>query len=709
MTIRRALSSIYGFLSGAYHFLYDAGFLSSEKLPAKVVSVGNITSGGTGKTPFVLYLARRLSSRYKVAILSRGYKGKRESSFGLVSDGRRVLLNPIEAGDEAYLLAKSLKDVPVLVGKDRLFSGSFATNFLGSQVLILDDGFQYRPLRRDLDIVLIDALDPFGGGKLLPQGLLREPLSALRRADVIVITKASLVSSHLLGELKGALKGLNPRASLFTADYRATGLRELFGTKKLWLQGEKVYALCALGNPESFVRHLESLGLQVVYARFFPDHHRYSAEELREIEREAFSLGASFIVTTSKDEVNMPISFKPSIPFFISEVELELHEEEKFWRRVEEALTYKVLVLSNGHGEDAIATKLCQLLEKEGFKAYAFPLVGDGRVFSVPVLSPPALLPSGGIVKYYLKDLLRDVRAGLIRLLWRQFKALRRQRNFDRYICIGDFFLVAFTRLALGVRPIFLGVAKTIYIRGYFSFEKYFLRKWCELVLTRDPQTAEELSKKGVKAFYWGNPIMDALDIKGVTLPIDSPVVAILPGSREGAYKDLPLLLETVYLLSQSNGKLGFLMIPASSIKLERVKEIALSIGWQFTEENPPFWGALKKGDAKVFITPDLGDALSSSTVVLGLAGTANQQAAGLGKPVVSVDDKSKRVQKKILGGAEVLVSYDPQALKEALYNILKNKEVYERMSKEGKRRMGERGALEKLILYLKGERGRNP
>lgn len=708
MAIRRALSSIYGFISGAYHLLYDAGFLSSEKLPAKVISVGNITSGGTGKTPFVLYLARRLSSRYRVAILSRGYKGKREGSFGLVSDGKRVLLDPLEAGDEAYLLAKSLKDVPVLVGKDRLFSGGFATSFLGSQVLILDDGFQYRPLRRDLDIVLIDALDPFGGGKLLPQGLLREPPSALRRADVIVINRASLISLDLLSELKETLRGLNPRASLFTADYRATGLRELFGTKKVWLQGEKVYALCALGNPESFMRHLESMGLKVVYARFFPDHYRYTEGELREIEREAFSVGASFIVTTSKDEVNMPFNFRPSIPFFVSEIELELKEEERFWKKVEEALVYRVLVLSNGYGEDAIATKLCQLLEREGFKAYAFPLVGDGRVFNVPVLSPPALLPSGGIVKYYLKDLLRDIRAGLFKLLWRQFKALRRQRNFDRYICIGDFFLVAFARLALRVKPIFLGVAKTVYIRGYFSFEKYLLRKWCELVLTRDPQTAKGLSKKGVRAYYWGNPIMDALDIKGVTLPLDSPIVAILPGSREGAYRDLPLILETVYLLSQSNGKLGFLMIPASSIKLEKVKEIALSIGWQFTEENPPFWGALRRGDAKVFITTDLGDALSSSTVVLGLAGTANQQAAGLGKPVVSVDDKGKRIQKKILGGAEVLVPYNPQALKEALYNILKNKEVYERMSREGRRRMGERGALERLILYLKGERGRS-
>ncbi|MCS7234273.1 MAG: lipid-A-disaccharide synthase-related protein [Synergistetes bacterium] len=707
MSLKFLLSSIYELLSRTYHFLYDAQLLSSEKLPAKVISVGNITSGGTGKTPFVFYLAKRLSLHHKVAILSRGYKGKREGSFGLVSDGRKVILDALEAGDEAYLLAKSLRGVPVLVGKDRLFSGRFAVSFLGAQVLILDDGFQYRPLKRDLDIVLIDALDPFGGGKLLPQGLLREPPLALLRADVIVITKASMVSTSILKELKATLRRLNPRACIFTADYKATGLRELFGAKKLWLEGEPVYALCALGNPESFVKHLESVGLKVSFARFFPDHHRYSEEELREVEREALSIGANFIVTTSKDEVNMPPNFKPSIPFLVSEVELELNESESFWKRVEEALTYKVLVLSNGHGEDAIATKLCHLLEKEGFKPYAFPLVGDGRTFTVPVLSPPAILPSGGIVKYYFRDLLRDIKAGLIKILWRQFKALRRQRNFDKYICIGDFFLVAFTRFALGVRPVFLGVAKTVYIRGYFSFEKHFLRKWCEIVLTRDPETAKELSKRGVRAFYWGNPIMDALDIKGITLSLDSPIVAILPGSREQAYRDLPMLLETVYLLTQSNGKLGFLMIPASSIKLEKVREIALSVGWQFTEENPPFWGALRKGDAKIFITFELGDALSSSTVVLGLAGTANQQAAGLGKPVVSVDDKGKRIQKKLLGGAEVLVPYDPQALREALYNILKNREVYEKMSREGKKRMGEKGALEKLISYLKGERGK--
>ncbi|MBC7331284.1 MAG: tetraacyldisaccharide 4'-kinase [Synergistetes bacterium] len=704
MVLRKALSSIYSLASRTYHFLYDSELLPSQRLSAKVISVGNITSGGTGKTPFVSYLARKLSSKYRVAVLSRGYKGRREKSFGLVSDGKRLFLSVREAGDEAYLLAKSLVDIPVLVGKDRVFSGSFAVKYLRSQVLILDDGFQYRPLRRNLDIVLIDALDPFGKGSLLPQGLLREPLSALRRADIIVITKASLVSSGFLEELKSTLKDINPCAPIFTADYKTTGLRELFGSRKMWIQDEPAYVLCALGNPETFVKHLEGTGLKVIGARFYPDHHKYSSEELKEVQMEALSRGARLLITTAKDEVNMPPNFERLLPFLVSEVELQLGEEESFWREVDKALTQRILVLSNGHGEDAIATKLCQLLKDEGFDVSAFPLVGDGRVFNVPVLSPPAILPSGGIVKYYLKDILRDLKAGLLKLLWRQFKALRRQRNFDRYICIGDFFLVAFTRLALGVKPIFLGVAKTIYIRGYFSFEKYLLKRWCEIVLARDAETARDLKRRGIKAFYWGNPVMDALDIKGITLPLDSPIVAILPGSRERAYKDLPVILETVYLLSQANGKLGFLMIPASSIKLERVREIALSLGWQFAEENPPFWGILNKGSAKVFITPEIGDALSSSTVVLGFAGTANQQAAGLGKPIVSIDDRGKRVQKKLLGEAEILVPYDPQALKEALYGILKDKDVYEKMSKEGKRRMGERGALERLISYLKGE-----
>ncbi len=703
--VKTALSKVYSLASRAYHFLYDVQLFSAEKLPAKVISVGNITSGGTGKTPFVLYLARRLSSRYRVAILSRGYKGRREDSFGLVSDGKKILLNVLEAGDEAYLLAKSLKGIPVLVGKDRVFSGSFAISFLKSQVLILDDGFQYRSLQRNLDIVLVDATDPFGGGKLLPAGFLREGPEALRRADIIVITKSSLVSSSFLRELKEGLRFLNSRAPIFTADYRSTGFRELFGFRKLWLEGGPACALCGLGNPDSFIRHLEKLGINVVLAKVFPDHHRYSEEELKEIEREALSVGARFVITTSKDEVNMPTSFKPSIPFWVNEVDLEVNESESFWREVERALTCRVLVLSNGHGEDAIAVKLCKMLESEGFKVFAFPLVGDGKVFSVPVLSPPAILPSGGIVKYYLSDLIKDIKAGLLKVLWRQFKALRRQKEFDRYICIGDFFLVAFTRLALKVKPIFLGVAKTVYLSGYFSFERRLLRRWCELVLTRDPETAESLRKSGVKAYYWGNPIMDALDIRGISLPLSSPIVAILPGSRERAYDDLPLLLETVRLLSESNGRVNFILIPASSLKLERVKEIALSKGWQFTEENPPFCGVLRKGDAKIFLTTELGDALSSSTVVLGLAGTANQQAAGLGKPIVSIDEKGKRVQKKLLGNAEVLVPYDPKALKDMLYNILKDKDLYKKMSSEGKRRMGSRGALDRLVQYLKGER----
>ncbi|MCD6362739.1 MAG: lipid-A-disaccharide synthase-related protein [Synergistetes bacterium] len=703
--IKRALSFAYLWASDLYHFLYDARVLEADKLPVKVISVGNITSGGTGKTPFVSYLARRLARKYKVAVLSRGYKGKRERSFGLVSDGRKMLLSPLEAGDEAYLLAKGLKEVPVLVGKDRRFSGAFAIRYFGTQVLILDDGFQYRPLCRDIDIALIDATNPLGGGRPLPEGLLRERPSALRRADIIVITKASLVSKKIIENLVKTIRSFNRSSPIFFADYRITGFRELFGVRKFWLEGESVLAFCGLGNPDSFVKYLERVGLNVIFARFFSDHHRYSERELREIEREAIKVGASFIITTSKDETNIPSGFKPSLPFLVSEIEIFLSNEEEFWNEIEKNLIYRILVLSNGHGEDAIASRLCDMLKKEGFFVSAFPLVGDGKVFNVPVLSPPAILPSGGIVKYHLRDLLKDIKAGLLKILWRQFKALRRLKRFDRYICIGDFFLVTFTRLALKIKPIFVGVAKSVYLSGYFSFEKFFLRKWCELVLTRDPQTAESLRKRRVRAYYWGNPVMDALEVKGVSLPLDSPVVAILPGSRERAYRDLPMLLETVYLLSQSNGKLEFLMIPASSMRLERVREIALSRGWQFTEENPPFLGALRKGDAKIFITSELGDALSSSTVVLGLAGTANQQAAGLGKPIISVDEKGKRVQKKLLGGAEILVPYDPEALKEALYKVLKDKRLYERMSREGRKRMGRRGALERLVSYIKGGR----
>ncbi len=703
--LKKSLSLAYLWASNLYHFLYDAQILGAEKLPVKVISVGNITSGGTGKTPFVSYLAKRLAFKYRVAILSRGYKGRRERSFGLVSDGKRMLLGPVEAGDEAYLLAKELREIPVLVGKDRRFSGSFAIKYFGSQVLILDDGFQYRPLYRDVDIVLIDATNPFGGGSVLPEGLLREHPSALGRADIIVLTKSSLVSEKAIGDLIRTIKVFNNSAPIFVADYKITGFRELFGARKFWLEGERVFALCGLGNPDSFVGYLEKSGLNVIFARYFSDHHRYSEDELREVEREAGKVGAKFIITTSKDEANMPSCFKPTLPFLVSEIDLCLFDEDRFWSEVEKRLVYRILVLSNGHGEDAIASRLCDMLKKEGFAVSAFPMVGDGRGFNVPVLSPPAVLPSGGIVKYHLRDLLRDIKAGLLGILWKQFKALRRLKNFDRYICVGDFFLVAFTRSALRVKPIFVGVAKSVYLSGYFSFEKFFLKKWCELVLTRDPQTANNLRKKKVRAYYWGNPVMDALEVKGVSLPLDSPVVAILPGSRERAYRDLPVLLETVYLLSQSNGKLGFLMIPASSIRLERVREIALSKGWQFTEENPPFVGTLRKGNVRIFITSELGDALSSSTVVLGLAGTANQQAAGLGKPIVSVDEKGKRVQKKLLGNAEMLVPYDPEALKEALYRVLKDRKLYEKMSKEGKRRMGRRGALERLVSYIKGGR----
>ncbi len=275
-------------------FLKDRG----KGLPGFVLSVGNITAGGTGKTPAVIMLARWAeSSGYNVAILSRGYGGKNNSDAAVVSDGKTVLLSPEISGDEPWLMASSLDNVPVIVSRKRYLAGMEAKNRFGCNFFILDDGFQHIHLKRDMDIVLADATSPFGNGHLLPWGPLREPLSGLKRADALVFTRAGDTPPN---------SNRNPVSGLpvFSSDHVPAGI--IFPLKKeehdlSFINGKRVIAFSGIGRPASFKKTLLDLGAKLISFKAFGDHYPFSERDLTELEEEMRKLGADMLITTEKD------------------------------------------------------------------------------------------------------------------------------------------------------------------------------------------------------------------------------------------------------------------------------------------------------------------------------------------------------------------------------------------------------------------------
>ncbi len=294
-------------------------------MTTKVISVGNITLGGTGKTPLVALLARILQEREKrVAVLSRGYR-RRGKGIKIVSDGKKILSNPQEAGDEPYLLARNLNTIPVIVGKDRVQAGRLATEKFASEILLLDDGFQYLKLKRDLDIVVIDAANPFGNGHLLPRGILREPLSSLKRAHLFCLTRVD--QARKLGELENRLNTVNPETPIVECIHRPCFLRKLPDGPQVGLErvsGRRVVAFSAVGNPEGFEQSLVGLGAQLVGRMRFKDHHRYSVKDLERIARLAQNSQAQMIVTTGKDSVNLLQSSISDIEMWSLEIEIQV-------------------------------------------------------------------------------------------------------------------------------------------------------------------------------------------------------------------------------------------------------------------------------------------------------------------------------------------------------------------------------------------------
>lgn len=330
----RPPAKLYEMAIRARNSLYENKILETRRLNAPVISVGNLTVGGTGKTPCVAYIAKFLRDQgQEVAILSRGYK--RESRGRVeVSDGKRVLCSPRESGDEPYLLAVSCPGVRVVVDSDRFAAGRWLETRAGVSVFILDDGYQHLRLARDLNLVLIDATDDLSGAKMIPFGRLREPLAGLQRADAAIVTRSDRAVDR--ATIKNAIEKYSKAdAPVFFASYEMTGFRRLVGEESVEpadFAGKKIAAFSGIARPDGFVEDLARLRLQIAMRRDFEDHHRYSGVEFGRIVNEALTAGAEAIVTTEKDAANIPHEFVESLtlPIFAAQIEFRCENESKF-------------------------------------------------------------------------------------------------------------------------------------------------------------------------------------------------------------------------------------------------------------------------------------------------------------------------------------------------------------------------------------------
>jgi len=331
---------------------YEAGILRRYPLGCQVISVGNITAGGTGKTPVVEIFARELhKSGRKVAILSRGYRKKELPWYQrvfretlepprVVSDGHHLLLDSDMGGDEPYMLASNLPGVVVLVDRNRVKSGRYAIKTFGCDTLVLDDGFQYQKLKHRLELVLIDKTNPFGNGNVLPRGVLREPVRNLNRADFIFITKSDGKSDAL----RARIRELNDHAEIIECCHRPQYLRNAYSQETLplsWLDGKKAAALSGIAVPQSFEGFLRGMGARLVACDRFADHHRYEAQEIIDAVNRADELGACALITTEKDAVRLPRLASSAVPVYYLRVEIEiLSGAENFHEAVRHICTH---------------------------------------------------------------------------------------------------------------------------------------------------------------------------------------------------------------------------------------------------------------------------------------------------------------------------------------------------------------------------------
>ncbi|MCX5635848.1 MAG: tetraacyldisaccharide 4'-kinase [Planctomycetota bacterium] len=316
----RFISLFYAAVIRLRNFLYDNEWLKVTRVNAVVISIGNITTGGTGKTPLVIRLYKQIvqNSKYKmqncgIAILTRGYKTTKNYV------------------DEPQVLAKNCPDAKVIINPDRVAAAREAINKFAAKVLIMDDGFQHRRLHRDLDIVTIDAACPFGFNRILPAGLLREPLNVLKRADAVVITRCDQIPQNELANLKEKLRQINPNMVIAKAIHSPVGVRTTDG-KKIGiaeLTAKNIFAFCGIGNPDAFFNTIRKIPANLIGSKIYDDHHHYCADDITDIQKQAQLSKAGLILTTEKDAMKIISDSKLSIPLGCLEIELKFIDAEQ--------------------------------------------------------------------------------------------------------------------------------------------------------------------------------------------------------------------------------------------------------------------------------------------------------------------------------------------------------------------------------------------
>lgn len=355
----RGLSWLYRFGVRLRLRLFRKGWKPQSNLGTMVVSIGNITVGGTGKTPVVERFARELTARgRKVAILSRGYKSKDlkkpqkwtnpesgdvvTSPPKIVSDGTGILLNANYAGDEPYMLAQNLPGVAVVVDRDRVRGGRFAVRELGVDTLLLDDGLQYLDLDHSLDVVLVDQNAPFGNGYILPRGTLREPPANLCRADYIFLTKCD---GQPLDDLIKRIQKYNKEAEILQCTHGPKHLQGVFSDDVLplkALEGKYIGAISGIAQPKSFDSLLKKLGANVLFHTTFSDHYAFSKKEIEPFMYRCINRGVDMIITTEKDAVRFPRPDEIDVPIYFLRIEVKILDGEEVWERCIERICQRV-------------------------------------------------------------------------------------------------------------------------------------------------------------------------------------------------------------------------------------------------------------------------------------------------------------------------------------------------------------------------------
>jgi tetraacyldisaccharide 4'-kinase len=326
----------YSLVVRLHNFLYSKRWLEIHTADVPVISIGNITAGGTGKTPLVIWICNTINQKSKiknqkcgVAILTRGYKAAQ---------------NYI---DEPVILAESCPQAKVIVNPNRAEAAAEAVDKFGAKVLIMDDGFQHRRLHRDLDIVTIDATCPFGYGKALPAGLLREPVASLRRADAAVVTRCDQISESELSRIEKKLQLINPDMVIAKSIHNPICAKTMTGEKITieQLKDKKIFAFCGIGNPDAFLNTIRNTGANLVGSKIYNDHYHYTNDCLADIYEQARYLNADLILTTQKDwtRTTLPASAKKDIPFAYLAVEIKFTSgEDKLKQLIGDALAGKI-------------------------------------------------------------------------------------------------------------------------------------------------------------------------------------------------------------------------------------------------------------------------------------------------------------------------------------------------------------------------------